>query len=850
MLRAAWKSLLARKVRLLLSIFAIVLGVAFVAGSLIFTDTLNRSFTAIFDSAVGDVVVAPKGAETEDGSPSTRTLPGSLVDELAGVDGAARADGRIQQVGVYVVGTDGKVVGGLGPPGFGANFREGPAARGLEGLSLVRGAAPEGDGEVAMDRLTAQRAGYTVGDTVRVVTPSPEAPIVQARLTGLLDYPDGGSTNGASFTVFDTPTAQQLFFGGRDEFSSIWVTAADGVSQSALRDAARQVLPSDVRAQTGDDAADQMAAGILEAISFITVFLLVFAGIALVVGSFLIVNTFSMLLAQRSRELALLRALGASRQQVTRSVLAEATVLGLVGGTLGLGLGVLLAIGIRALFGRFGLDLSGQSLVITARTPLAAYAVGVVVTLVAAYFPARRASRVPPVSALRDEVAMPASSLRRRVVLGLGAALLGVAAMVVGLFADPPGGGVWWVGLGILATLLGVAAATPVLARPVLALAALGYRRLFGSVGRLAGENARRNPRRTAATASALMIGLALVSTMAIAGASAKASVDRTIESNFAGDAVVSNVFGTAFSPSVATDAESLPEVGSVARLRWGFGRIEGRREGVAGVDPAAVTDLVRVDMTSGSFDGLRDGTVVVDESTAEQRGLTVGDEVPFRTPEGVDRLRVVGTFAENPILIFPYVTTLGTLADEGFAEADNFVIVDAAPGVGQKALLAALTDLTADLPTVSVKDQAGFAAEQRGPIDQLLALVYALLGLALVIAVLGVVNTLVLSIVERTREVGLLRAVGVSRRQLRSMVALEAAALSVVGGLLGVGMGVLFGVVLMLSLRDQGLEVLSVPVVQLLGFVVVSVVVGLLASVLPARRAARLDVLRAIATE
>ena len=522
MFKAAWKSLLGRKLRLIMSTFAIVLGVAFVAGTLIFSDTLGRSFTAIFASSVGDVVVRPVGASADDGSPTTLTMPASIVDDLAETEGAARADGNVTSFGVFVVSQEGKLIGGQGAPGLGFSYNDAPAGHGIEGLRISEGDIPAGPDEVVLDAGTAERAGYAIGDQVQLVTSSEQAELTPT-LVGTASFADGGSANGATITLFDEQTAQDLFLGGKDAYNDAWVTAADGVSQEELRDNVASTLPDGYEAVTGDQAAEEAGSDLVEAISFITTFLLIFAGISLVVGSFLIVNTFSILVAQRSKELALLRALGASRRQVTRSVLFEAGVLGLVGSTIGLGLGFLLAMGIRALFATFGLDLSGQALIFAPRTALAAYAVGIVVTVLAAYVPARRSAQIAPVAALRDDIAMPESSLRRRMLVGSGLIALGVGTMLTGLYADMPQPG-WCVGGGILAALLGVAAASPVISKPFLAAMGSVYRRMFGTVGTLAGQNSLRNPRRTTATASALMIGLALVATMAIVGASAKAS--------------------------------------------------------------------------------------------------------------------------------------------------------------------------------------------------------------------------------------------------------------------------------------------------------------------------------------
>ena len=845
MVKATLKSLLGRKLRLLMSTFAIVLGVAFVGGSLIFSDTLGRSFTALFASTVGDVVVRPADGITN-GAPSSVAIPASVVTDLQSVPGAARVDGNVTAFGVYVVDQDNKVVGGQGPPAIGGSYSDAPAGHGLPGLTLIAGRAPNGPDEVVFDAKTAQRSGYFVGQDVHIVTASDQA-LLTPKLVGLLGFPEGGSLNGATFAAFDTPRAQELFLGGKDAYTDIWVTAEDGVSQAELRAAVAKRLPGDLEAVTGDTAADEAASDLLEAISFLRTFLLIFAGISLVVGAFLIVNTFSILVAQRSRELALLRALGASKRQVTRSVLFEAFVVGLVGSTLGLGLGVLLAMGIRALFANFGLDLTGQALIFGPRTVLACYVVGVVVTMTAAWLPARRTTRISPVQALRDDIALPESSIQRRLLLGLVGIVAGAAAMGAGLFTDIPRGG-WVLGLGILVVLLGVTAVSPVISRPFLAAAQATYRRVFGSVGNLAGQNSLRNPRRTTATASALMIGLALAGTMAILGDSAKASVDQAIEKNFVGDYVVSSVFGEPFSPSIAADLAQVDGIDRVVRQRWAQAERDGDFFGIAGIDPAD-TDFLGITMLRGTLADFTDGSMLVDEGWAEDEGLSVGDTYTLdKTPKGKLELRVAGIYTENPVIFFPTVTTLATLKDQGYPTSDNALILDATGNtVG---LQARLDEVVEDLPIVTVKDQGAFADEQRAPIDQLVLMIFALLGLALVIAVLGIVNTLALSVIERTREVGLLRAIGLSRGQLRIMITLESVVIAVLGAVLGIVLGVCFGIAMMYAVRDEGLEVISLPWGQLGVFLAASVVVGVLAAVFPARRAGRLDVLRAIATE
>jgi putative ABC transport system permease protein len=847
MLRASWKSLIARKLRLLMSGFAIVLGVAFVSGSLIFTDTLGQAFTKIMAGSFGDVVVRPVGAVNDENTQSAKTLPASLVKDLAGVDGAARVDGSVTSVGVFVIDRKGKVIGAQGAPGIAVNFTDAPAGHGVQGLSITSGRAPAKAGEITLDPHTADLAGYKVGDVVPMVT-SGAQPSITATMVGIGKF-GGGGLAGASLTTFDRRTAQQLFQGGKDVYTDISVTARDGVSQAELRDRVQSVLPAGVEALTGDKAADQAASDINKALSFISTFLLVFAGVSLVVGAFLIINTFSILVAQRSRELALFRALGASRRQVSRSVLFEALVIGFIGSTVGLGLGFVLALGIKVLFAIIGLDLSESPLVFELHTAVACYLVGILVTAFAAYLPGRRASRIAPVEALRDDVAMPESSIRRRAVIGTAMTVLGAAALGVGLFTDISRA-IVYIGVGMLLVVLGVAFASPLLGRPVVVIVGLAYRRMFGTVGRLAEQNAMRNPRRTAATASALMVGLTLVSMMAVFGQSTKASIDKTIGESFSADYVVSNAVGVPFSTAVVDQVEKVPGVGAVARFRYVAAKVGGESTQVGGIEPIPFAQAMKVQMDSGKSDDLIGQTLLVERKRAQELGVAVGDKVTMSIAGKVGSYPVVGIFEGLPGIGSTYLTSLDAVSAAGVVAADNLAYVVRSPGADAVTVRAGIDSVIADLPTITLKDQAEFAAEQRAPVDQLLMLIYALLGLAVVIAVLGIVNTLALSVIERTREVGLLRAVGLSRRQLRTMVRLESMVISLLGAVLGVGLGLAFGVALQRSQADSGIEVLSVPYPQLIVFVVLAALVGVLAAVWPARRAARLDVLRAITTD
>lgn len=847
MLRVALRNLLARKLRMLSSALAVVLGVAFVAGSLIFTDTMQRSFDVIVQGSSPDVTVRPqdKSGNTVGFTPDARTIPASVVEDLRSTPGAERVDGAVQSQGLYLIGPDGKLVGGLGAPTLSFNYDDAPAMTGEPVVTIPEGEPPTGPHEVVIDQSTVDRAGFEIGDTVRM-TSAGDITRRTATLVGTARF-GGGGLAGATLVLFDTRTAQDLFLNGRDAYNSIAITAAPGVSQVELRDDVAKRVTAGLDVITGQVIADETKDAIGPFLDFFGTVLLVFAAIAVVVGAFLIVNTFSILVAQRSRELALLRAVGASRGQVVRSVLLEAVVVGLVGSTLGLLLGLGLAAALRALFGRFGLDLSQTPLVFGTRTVIAAYVVGIAVTVVAAYLPARRASRIAPVAAMRDDIALPEHTIRIRMVVGAVLAVLSAALLVVGIRGEGTTG-VSVVGAGVFGVLMAATLLSPVLGVPVLrALEAL-YRPLFGLPGRLAAQNSLRNPRRTAATASALMIGLALVSMIAILGASLNKSIEVSARLDFQSDYLLSNPTFTGFSPSVTERVRALDEAGKVAETRLAPGEIDGDRTFVTGADTTDLDAIYDFTMKQGRMRVGHD-EVALSGPKATALGAHVGDSVTLTFPAGKQRARVVGIYRTTSV-VGDAVVPFSTLRAAKLPERDFATSVDAADGTSYAALGAALERVVEDDPLVTVQNQQDFIDTQRAQVDQLVMLVYALLGLAVVIAVLGIVNTLALSVLERTREIGLLRAVGVSRRQLRRIVRLESVAIALLGAVLGVALGCLFGVVLQRSLVDEGFTDLAIPVVRLLAFVVAAVLVGVLAAVLPARRAARLNVLTAIAQE
>jgi putative ABC transport system permease protein len=845
--RATWRSLLAHKIRLGLSGLAVVLGVAFVSGTMVFTDTLSRTFSDLFDATSADVTVTPKAAYevgltgTTGGPVATATLPQSVVDTLKRVDGATAVGGFVQTQGVYVVKADGEVLSTGGAPAIGLNWYDAPS---LNPATMTSGRAPRGEGEVAFDTTTATRSGHRIGDSVTILTTGPR---VEARLVGIFRFGKTGGLAGASLTAFETGTAQRLL-GKVGQFDGVSLEAAPGTSHAVLKERVAAALGDgfDVKTQSeqSDDAAETLAAGL----KFIDIALLVFAGVALFVGGFIILNTFAMLVAQRTRELGLLRAIGASRGQVTRSVLTEAAVLGFGGSTLGLAGGLAIAAALKALFATFGLTLDG-SLVLSRSTVLWSYAVGVLVTVVAAYLPARRASHTPPLAAMQFGAATAQGSLRRRTGFGVVLAAGGSVAVALSLRTDDASTAAALVGAGTVLLVIGAIALSPVLARPFLATAGALLPKLWGRTGQLARENALRNPRRTAATASALMVGLALVSGFSIVGASTNASLDKLIEGGLRADFVISTAVGQPFTPAVADEVARVPGVEAVMQQRFSSDLVEGSQAFVTAVDADALERSIALDYLAGSAAALGGTTALVDEPSATEHRWQVGDPVEALLPNGSRlSLTVGGIYAANQV-VGKLVVDLPTYDAAGAPKLDQYVYVTLAPGVDATAVRAAMQTVVDAYPVVTLKDQGEFKDEIKGQVDQLLLLVNALLALSVLIAVLGIINTLALAVIERTREIGLLRAVGMSRAQVRRMIRLEAVVVSLYGAALGLVLGTVFGVGLAHALAGQGIDVLAVPYARLLEFLVVAGLIGVLAALWPARRAARLQVLTAIAT-
>ena len=855
MYRAAWKSLLSRKARLFMSALAIVLGVAFVSGSFIFTTMLSDAFHGILKGTVADVNVDPVGTYTStNGSMSTYGEAGKVLltptdlAKIRGVDGVKTATGAVFTTGAYPIGNNGKVIGTVGLPAIGINWFTDSAYGGRDGVVLKSGAGPASDGEMVIDPQTLKKSGYSLGDSMRVSLPNGE--VVSKKIVGTAEW-GGGGTAGATYVFLTTKAAQQLFLGGKDAFTSAWVTAQPNVNLDDLTKRIDAVLPAHFEAVTGQVAADNSLSAVNKAMSFITTFLLVFAAIALLVASFLIVNTFSIIVAQRGRELALFRAIGASRKQMTRTVLFEAAITGLIGSTLGLLFGWLLAFGIKGLFSQMGMSLGDAVPGLPLSAVIASYAVGMIVTMVAAWLPARKAGHVPPVAAMGGEIMTGASDLGRRAIFGTGLVVLGAAAMAAGLWANVPKPAAV-AGVGMALVLLGTAAASPLLGRPVIAGLGWIYRRLFGEVGKLAELNSVRQPRRTAATASALMISLALVTTLAVLGATASKSIHSVVVTSSRTDFVLQSVTNGLLPASLPKTVEGVEGVSAEYPLYSTYVTLGGKQTYLNVMDASAFDKVLDQTLVAGTTN-TAPNSVLVEKGAAEKRGLTVGQTIQVQTltTKETVTLTVSGIYSvASGTGIGDLTVNVATGRALGAPDQPYYIGIVKDASTSADTLRAGLDKATASLPTVVVMNNEDIANQATSQVDRLLRMIYALLGLAIVIAVLGIVNTLGLSIIERTREIGLLRAIAVLRRQVRTMITLESVIIALLGSILGVTLGMLFGTVLQRALANDGLNKLVFPWGQIALFLVAAGVVGVAAAAWPARRAARLDVLQAIATE
>jgi putative ABC transport system permease protein len=850
-LRITLRGLAGHRARLILTGLSIVLGVAFVAGTYVFTDTLGDSFDTLFDDAFAGIDVQVRAETEEDlGFVQASRIPAALLEQVEAVPGVADAWGSVTGYAQFVSPEGEPIVVG-GAPTFGLSW---PDTAAETGYRLRSGRPPSASGDVVMDASTAARYGFEVGDTVSILL---AGPTLQATITGIAGYGDAGSFGGATAALFDLVTAQRIF-GAENAFDTIDVVATPGVAAETIVERIAPVLPAGVEAVTGSSAAADLAGTIREGLGFFTTFLLVFAFIALFVGSFIIQNTFRIVVAQRTRELALLRAIGATGAQVTRIVVIESLVVGFFAAAIGLAAGIGLAVGLRTVFESFGASFPPTPIRIAPRTVLVSLGVGVAVTLVAALIPARKAAAVSPMAALQNvDLAPGRRSLRNRAVLGFTLNAIGTAALAQGLFDVVPTGAltpIQFVGVGAAAVFIGIAVLSPVFARPIAAAIGAPFPRLLRVPGLLARGNAMRSPRRTSATASALMVGLALVSGIAILAASARATVGAIIAGGFRADLTVQSAGGgfgapgAGISPEIAERLAGLPEVDAVARVRANIARVGDDVTFVGGVDPG-VTEMFDFEVTGGSFGDLTGAAVAVNAGAATALGIEVGDVLPVEFAAGGTReFRVVALWAADGIAA-EYLLSLDAF-DSAFTEQlDQAVYLTVRDGIEPATARAAVESVTDGFPNAAVFDAAGFRAEAESQVNRLLVVIVALLALAVVISLIGITNTLSLSVIERTREIGVLRAIGMSRRQVRRMIRWEAVIIAVFGALLGVWIGVSLGWAVVRAFADDGV-VFAVPVGQLLTLVAAAGIAGILAAVIPAYRASRLDVLAAIAYE
>ncbi len=839
------RGLTSHKLRLALTALAIVLGVGFVAGTFVLTDTINKTFSDLFEQTTKGTDVAVRTKETF-GQGQRAPLPESVLADVQSVPGKDVAEGGVNGYAQFID-KQGKPVTTGGAPTLGISLNSDPRLR--AGTVLREGAWPAGSDQVAMDAHTAKKYGFHVHDRVRILFQGAPG---EFEVVAILGFGPADNLAGATLAAFDLPTAQRVLH--REGFyDEIDVVAAKGVRPEELRDRIRARVGGSYEALTGKELAEDTVKSIGQFVGFINTALLAFAFVALFVGSFIIVNTFSIILAQRSRELALLRCIGASRRQVLGMVLGEAFVVGVLASVVGLGVGVAVAIGLKAVFAAIGAELPSTTLVIAPRTIVVGLAVGIVVTVLASLVPAIKATRVPPVAALREEAATTgAPRIRwRRVVFGTVVTLVGLALLLLGLFAKS-GNRLVNTASGAVVIFLGVGLLSPLIARPLSRVLGWPFARWAGQPGKLARDNAMRSPRRTASTAAALMIGLALVSFVTIFASSIKASTNKVLDESVAADYILTGPTnsGQGFSTEVARRLADQPELDSATGVRVGPFKVDGTNQQLFGIDAVPYDHTVRTETTAGRLADLASGGVAIREDVAQQHGWKVGDTVPMAFPVGgTEPVPVKAIFKDNRINA-PYLLSLTDYQRHYADQIDVIALVKVKSGVSADASRAAVDRVVAAFPNVSVKDQAQYKEDQSTQIDQLLTLFYLLLALAVIIAVIGIINTLALSVLERIRELGLLRALGMTRGQLRSMIRWEAIIIAVLGAVLGLVIGVFFGWTVVRALHNQGISEFDLPIATLIGFVVFAALAGVLAAVFPGRRAARIDVLRAITTE
>ncbi|MEU5791290.1 FtsX-like permease family protein [Micromonospora purpureochromogenes] len=847
MFRATWKSLLARKVRLILSGLAVVLGVMFVSGAFVLTDTLGRSFDAVFADAYEGVDVnvsaKPKIALSEtEGEQVPAAMPAATLEKVRTVGGVAEATGIVAADGARLIGSNGKVVTSFGPPQLGENW-----VGESDLVKLREGREPRADDEIVINGALAQAAKVKVGDRVGVLTLEPKK---EFTVVGVFGYSgDRDSLGGANEVAFTTPVAQRLMLGEPDVFTNISVKAADGVGEAALRDDIAAAVGGDYEVKTGEQLSADASAGLKEGLSFFNKILLGFAAVALLVGTFLILNTFSIIVAQRTRELALMRAIGASGRQIIGSVVLEAVAVGLIASVLGLGAGIGVGALLAYLFGKLAGGLALAGIGVPAAAVIGAFSVGLVITVVAALLPALRASRIPPIAAMQD-VATPDRPLTKVTVAGAIVTGIGGTLLFLGLSGNAGDNTLATILGGVLFAFIGVALLTPLISRPVVSL--LGALFAWSVPGKLGRLNSGRNPRRTAITAAALMVGIALVTGVTVILDSAKGSISALAEDQIKAELVIAGVQGgprpPSFDPAVLEKAATIPGVQMVDGEYGDMAVVNGERTWVAASsNVAALERIFGAKATAGDISRLAPDQMLFSSDTAKSRNVSVGSKVSVQLSRGEARTYTVSGIYESSQLTNPVV--LPPQAARDFAIPQPIQgFLQLAPGTQVADVQPQVETLLADSPEVSVADRAAFIEQQTSQLDTPLRMIQILLALAIVIAVLGIINTLALSVLERTRELGLLRAIGLRRAQTMRMITVEAVVISVFGALLGVVVGTGLGAAVVEALKDEGITDLILPWGQMGIFLGLAAIIGVIAAVLPAVRAARINVLGAIA--
>ena len=836
MFRLTLKELGAKKLRLMTTAVAVMLGVAFMAGTLVLTATISRTFDGLFaDGYAGTDAYVRGTSEIESDLAQRPRLDIGTVDTISSIDGVAAAEGKVSGY-AQLVDSAGKPVGDpdAGAPTFGESWM---TVEDLNPYRIAEGHAPAAANEIVIDRKSADTGSFAVGDVATVLTKSGSD---QFTISGIATFDDADSMGGASAVLFEASTAQALV-GEPGKVDAISVVADGGVSQEDLAARIGQVVPTDTEVLTGAEIVAETQGDVKDGMAFFNTFLMVFAVIALFVGAFIIFNTFSITVAQRQKEMALLRALGASRRQVTRSVIIEAFAVGLIASLSGIAAGVGIASLLKMLLSAVGIDIPAGGMVVGASTVVISLAVGTIVTVVSAFMPARRAGRVPPVAAMRDVAIDRTGTSKSRMVAGSALLAAGVGALAAGL----SGAGIALVGLGALVMFIAVATLAPVIARP--AARAIGWPMTkTGMAGQLGRQNAMRNPKRTASTAAALMIGVALVGFIMTFASSAKASVGSAVDKDFRGDYVLESPGVTT---SLATDLAAQPEFSAVTSYRSAPAELDGVAQTVSSWNAGTVAALFDVDPQQGDLATLGTDGIALEDSYAEAHGWTIGSQIPVTFSQGQTTLTVEAIFGEAD-WTGTAVVDHAALDSFGMDALDLNIYVKVADGVDAATAGRLLDEAALALPSVEVMDHDEFKASRSGEIDMILNLIYALLGLAIVIALIGITNTLALSIFERTRELGLLRAIGMTRGQLRATVRWESMIIALFGTGLGLTIGIFFGWTIVSALASQGFSEFVVPTTSLAIVTGIAAIAGVAAAALPARRAARMDVLGAIATQ